>query len=102
MKFLVVTSLKEYRSDVFKIFKKAGITVYSTTEVTGIKEDQSPDLMEEWFAAGNENYDSVIIFSFTQAEKAKYATTLIENYNQEQNNGFPLRAFVIPVEESIC
>ena len=29
MKFFVVTSLKEYKEDVFKIFKEASINVYS-------------------------------------------------------------------------
>lgn len=101
MKFFIVTSLKEYQDHVFRIFKEANISVYSTTEITGIKEDGSADLLQDWFASGDEKFDSIIIFSFTNEDNARRAKKLIIDYNEKNKTGFPVRAFIIPVEESI-
>lgn len=101
MKFFIATCLREYKDDICKVFKEAGIGTYSTTDITGVKQDGEPNLLQEWFAAGDEKFDSVIIFSFTADANARRAKQLIEEYNDEHQTGFPVRAFVIPVEDAI-
>lgn len=100
MKLFIVTSLKDYQDDVIKIFKKAEIAVFSITDVVGVKDNQHADLMEEWFASGDEKFDSLMIFSFTSDQSAEDGMELIEKYNQSNNTGFPVRAFIVPVEKS--
>jgi hypothetical protein len=100
MKFFIVTCLKDYQADVTKIFKKATIAAFSSTEVVGYKDSRSPNLLEEWFAAGDENFDSIMLFSFTANENAEKGIELIKQYNEESNTGFPIRAFIVPVEKS--
>ena len=101
MKFFIATCLREYREDVSKLFTAAGIGTYSTTDITGVKQGSGPNLLQEWFAAGDEQFDSVILFSFTADKNARYAKELIGDYNKQHQTGFPVRVFIIPVEDSI-
>jgi hypothetical protein len=98
MKFLIVTCIKECRSDVLTIFRKSNIKVFSISDVIGIKDNQSPNLLEEWFASGDEQFDSQMIFSFTSEVNALIAMELINQQNESRQTQFPLRAFILPVE----
>ena len=100
MKFFIVTCLKEYQDVVTKIFKQANIHVFSATDVIGFKDNQTPNLLEDWFASGDEKFDSMIIFSFTENENAEEAMELIKKYNETNDTGFPVRAFIVPVEKA--
>jgi len=101
MKLFVVTSLIDYREDVYKIFKQAGITVFSATDLLGFRNEQTFDPLEEWFAHGEERYDSLMVFSFTSDENAELAMSLFKNYNETTKPDFLIRAFILPVERSI-
>ncbi len=100
MKLLMVTSLKEYQKAVADIFYKSGIAIFSVTETIGFKDHHTPHLLDEWFSAGNEKFDSIFLFSFTQDAKADQALDLVKKYNTEHNTGFPIHAFILPVEKS--
>lgn len=100
MKFFIVTSLKEYQEDVCKIFKAANIHVFSATDLIGFKDNYSADLLSDWFASGDEKFDSMLIFSFTTNENTERALELIKEYNETNQSGFPVRAFVVPVEKA--
>jgi hypothetical protein len=100
MKFFIVTSLKEYQDDVCKIFKAANIHVFSATDVIGFKDNQTPNLLSDWFVSDDEKFDSLLIFSFTSSENTDRALELIKEYNETNQTSFPVRAFVVPVEKS--
>jgi len=100
MKYFIVTCLKEYQEDVTKIFKEANIHVFSATDVIGFKDNPAPNLLEEWFAAGDEKFDSMMLFSFTANENAENGIALIKKYNEQSGTNFPVRAFIMPVEKS--
>ena len=100
MKLFIVTSLKDYQDAVIKIFKEAKISVFSIIDVVGFKDDHPLNLLEDWFASGDEKFDSRMIFSFTADENATHGMELIEKYNQSNDTGFPIRAFIVPVEKS--
>ena len=99
MKLLILTYLKEHATDVEKICKQANIYVYSTSDVTGFKNGHESDMLEEWFASGTEKFDSMILFSFTDNEKADEGMTLIKKFNEENQTPFPIKAFIVPVEK---
>ena len=100
MKLLVITSLKEYQKKVAQIMDIAGITVFSITETIGFKDHDMPNLLDNWFSSGNENFDSVFLFSFTEDVKADQALSLVKKYNAENQTGFPIHAFVLQVDKS--
>jgi hypothetical protein len=100
MKLLVITSLKEYQNNAAQILDEADIAVFSVTETMGVKDHQDPNLLDNWFSTGDEQFDSVFLFSFTDLEKAERVLDLVKKYNTENETGFPMRAFIIPVDRS--
>ena len=101
MKLFIVTCLKEYLGDVSKIFKQANIDVFSTTDIIGHRDGQPLNLLEDWFASGDEQFDSIMIFTFTSETNAERGMELIKIYNQNLREKFPVRAFMVPVDKSI-
>jgi hypothetical protein len=99
MKLLIVTSLKECHLKVSEIFKETGIDVFSTSEIVGFKEGSSESLTSKWFGGGGDAYDSIMQFSFTEKEKAEHALKLIAAFNQGESSRFPVRGFILPVEQ---
>ena len=100
MKLLIVTSLKEYQKAVAEVIDRAGIEVFSVSETIGFKDHQKPNLMDSWFSKGREFFDSIFLFSFTDNEKAEMALNLIKQYNHDHKTGFPVRAFIMPVDKT--
>ncbi|MBS1509522.1 MAG: hypothetical protein JST86_01680 [Bacteroidetes bacterium] len=101
MKFLIVTCVHEMQDEVKKIFQQSGIYAFSATEVTGFKGEPPVHALQEWFASGDEQFDSMMLFSFTTAENVAAAMEKIRTFNKEKAGNFPLRAFVMPVEQTI-
>jgi nitrogen regulatory protein PII len=100
MKLLIITSLKEHQKAVAKVLEQAGVRVFSVSETTGFKAIADDDLATNWFAREHDHFNSVIIFTFTQNENAERALDLIKEHNQVHDTGFPVRAFVMPVEKA--
>ena len=100
MKLLFVTSLKEYQKTVARIVEQAGIAVFSVSETIGFKDHHTANLLDNWFSSGGDQYDSIFLFSFTEEAKAEHALKLIQDHNAENETGFPIRAFIIPVDKS--
>lgn len=100
MKLLLVTALKEYKRSISKIMEQSGINAFSITETSGFKGDDSPHLLDSWFASGGESYDSIFLFSFTEEAKAETAMNLIIDHNSTVHARFPIHAFIMPVEKS--
>ncbi|TWF34977.1 hypothetical protein FHW36_110178 [Chitinophaga polysaccharea] len=101
MKLFIVTCLKEFLGDISTIFRQANIDIFSSGDIVGYKDSQPPALSEEWFASGNAQFDSVMIFAFTSDTNAKLGIDLIIDYNKNLQEAFPVRAFVLPVEKYV-
>jgi hypothetical protein len=100
MKLLIITSLKEYQEAIAKILEKSGVRVFSASDTTGFRSVTDDDLTENWFARTRDQADSVFLFSFTRSDNATRALNLIRQFNDETHTGFPVRAFVVPVENA--
>ena len=101
MKLLIITCLKEYLADISKTLKQADIEVFSTGDIIGHRDGQPLNLLEDWFASGDEQFDSLMIFTFTSEENAKSGLDLIKVHNQNLVEKLPIRAFMVPVDKSI-
>jgi len=44
--------------------------------------------------------DAMMIFTFTASANAERGMTLIKEYNENLKENFPVRAFIMPVEQS--
>lgn len=100
MKLLIVTSLREYRKKVSKIFEEANISVFSATDTLGFKGKRTAGPFDGWFASGTDHFDSIFLFSFTEDSSASRALELIKEYNASEECKFPIRAFIVPVEKA--
>lgn len=98
MKLFIITCLKESFQTVSHLLKDNHIEVFSVTDITGIKNNQAVDLAAAWFAAGDEKFDSMLVFSFTTELNAANCLAAIQQYNIEAPSDFPIRAFTIPVD----
>lgn len=98
MKLLIVTSIKECQDKVGDIFRETGIEVFSVSEIAGFKEGSSVSLTHSWFGSGGDVFDSIMLFSFTQKENADRALELIREYNKREQSDFPIRGFIVAVE----
>ncbi|MFN8243073.1 MAG: hypothetical protein U0X40_03370 [Ferruginibacter sp.] len=99
MKLLFVTCIKEDQPLVAGIFEKAGVQVYSVMEAVGYRSGEQGELLDSWFASGGEKADSVVAFSFTSRESAYAAMDMIKAGNEKSVSGFPVRVFILPVEQ---
>jgi len=100
MKLLIITAIKEYRQMIAGILRKAEIEVFSVSETVGYKDDYKLNLVDEWFSSGDENTDSIFIFSFTNSTSAASALQMVKEYNSNHQDDFPIRAFIVPVEQT--
>lgn len=99
MKLLMVTCIKEHTKNVTTLFGKAGISIFSNTETTGYKDGRPLNLSDNWFGNAGEQYDSAVLFSFTDEAKATLALSIINDHNKEMQSDYPIHAFIIPVDQ---
>lgn len=99
MKFLVITTIKEFEKEVAKLLHEAGIAIFSVTETVGHKDHKNNPMLDNWFSHGEAKFDSLFIFSFTPEAQADRAMELVQQFNQKQAGAFPVHTFVLPVEK---
>ena len=99
MKLLIINTIKEYQSEVIQILKNSQVPVFSITETRGFKNEIESFDISAWFGNQTGDFDSLVIYSFTEEDKARKAIELINKYN-ETHTRFPLRGFMLPVELS--
>lgn len=100
MKLLIVTSLKDFQVTVSLIFHKANISIFSTSEIAGFKPGIPTKAVDNWFSNGADSFDSIMLFSFTEAEKAEIAINMINDFNRVNPSEYPIRAFSLQVESA--
>jgi hypothetical protein len=101
MKLILITSIKEDLQAVTHIMEQAGISVFSVSPIVGHKTEHHNYLINNWFFGKNDSAtDALVFFSFTSDEAAQKALALTRAYNIEVPSNFPVRAFLLPVEDS--
>ena len=98
MKLLFITCLQDFKDEITKLMKQAGVNVYSIAEMTGIRNGSSGNMLDDWFGVQDGLYNSLMIFSFTTEEAAYRAMQHISAYNDSTESKFPVRVFIMPVE----
>jgi hypothetical protein len=101
MKLLIVTSVVAFHKDVLKLFKKANIEAFSSSEIDGYKNGNSLVATQSWFPGDKGGNESVMLFSFTEEEKITQLFRYLKEYNEKLETNNPVRAVVLPIERSI-
>ena len=96
---LVITSVREDLRAVSHIMEKADIAVFSVSETVGHKTEFHEYLPHNWFGTSLEGTHAYFFFSFTDDSKATQALEMVREFNKETGSRFPVRAFVLPVDQ---
>jgi len=101
MKLLLITSVLQFEKDVSKIFEKAEILVYSTSDIQGQKFFPSKTIQNNWFSAQRDSHDSKLYFAFTTEDKIEAIFKGVEAFNAEKSKSNPIKAIVLDIEKFI-
>lgn len=103
MKLLIVTAIHECKEAVARIFHETGLHKYSVSNIHGVNNMQAAKLFDNWFASRSMDgvNESVMMFCFTEDNAANTTLAALKKYNEKNCADFPIRALLLPVEESI-
>ncbi|AUD05378.1 hypothetical protein [Spirosoma pollinicola] len=57
-------------------------------------------MLDNWFANGSEQVDSIFLFSFNEAPKAETTMIAVQEYKEKGHDKFLIRAFIMPFEKA--
>lgn len=101
MKLVIVTSVEEFQNDVLKLFKKARIENFSSSDIDGYKVGANLLMASNWFSGEKAGNQSSLFFSFTDDEHIDTLFNLIKEFNSDLETNNPLKAIVVPIEKFI-
>jgi hypothetical protein len=101
MKFLVITAISEYETDVKHILKKCEIETFSFHEITGYKNESPEDSSPNWFAADERHATASMMFHvFATVEKAQCLFKEVNRANAAQEFQSKIHIVSLNVEQS--
>jgi len=101
MKLVIVTAVEEFQKDVLKLFKKANIENFSSSDIDGYKNGASVLMASSWFSGQKTGNESSLFFSFTEEENINALFNVIKEFNENLETNNPLKAVVVPIEKHI-
>ena len=101
MKLVLVTVVEEFQNDVLKLFKKAEIESFSSSEIDGYKNARSLLRTSSWFPSEKGGAESSLFFSFTDDMHIDTLFELIKEFNKNLETNNPMKAVVVPIEKFI-
>ncbi|NJW52429.1 hypothetical protein [Salinimicrobium oceani] len=101
MKLLIVTSVVAFQKDVLKLFKKANIEAFSSSEIDGYMNGNNLVATQSWFPGEKGGNESSMFFSFTDEDKISSFFSTVREFNNKLETNNPIRAVVVPIEQSI-
>lgn len=101
MKLVIVTAVEVFQNEVLKLFKKANIESFSSSEIDGFKNTTSLLMASSWFPGKKESVESSLFFSFADEDKIDTLFSFIKAFNQNLETNNPVKAVVVPIEKYI-
>ncbi|WP_225035722.1 hypothetical protein [Winogradskyella sp. SM1960] len=101
MKLVIVTAVEEFEKAILKLFKKANIKNFSSSDIDGHKNGASVLMASSWFAGQKSGNESSLFFSFTEDENIDALFDIIKEFNSNIETNNPIKAVVVPIERFI-
>jgi hypothetical protein len=101
MKLVIVTAVEVFQADVLKLFKKAHIENFSSSEIDGYKNGSSILIASNWFSGKKTGNESSMFFAFTEHENIDVLFDFIKEFNANLETNNPIKAVVVPIEKYI-
>ncbi|MBC3847769.1 hypothetical protein H8K90_15330 [Winogradskyella echinorum] len=90
MKLVIVTAVEQFEMVILKLFKKADIENFSSSEIDGHKNSSSLLMASNWFPAEKGGNESSMFFSFTDEERIDALFEAIKEFNKNLETNNPL------------
>jgi hypothetical protein len=100
MKLLIITAIREYKKDILKMFKAAGVKNFSYREVTGFQDNSGDEVGLNWFASEMNENESILFYAFVNMEIVESFFNLADVYNAKQGNESRIHIAVLNIEKS--
>lgn len=101
MKLVIVTVVEEFQDVASKLFIKANIESFSSSDIAGYKNIPSVLKTSSWFPSEKGGNESSMFFSFTDDEHIDTLFELIKVFNKNLETNNPMKAIVVPIEKYI-
>ncbi|WP_445734599.1 hypothetical protein [Mariniflexile sp.] len=101
MKLVIITAVEEFQKEVLKLFKKANIENFSSSDIDGHKNGASILMASSWFSGEKFGNESRLFFSFTEDEHIEALFQFINEFNSNIETNNPIKAVVVPIEKYI-
>jgi hypothetical protein len=101
MKLVIVTAVEQFQKDVSKLFEKANIEKFSSSDIDGYKSGSSVLMASNWFSSEKGGNESILFFSFTDDDHIDALFNLIKDFNTNLETNNPIKAVVVPIEKFI-
>lgn len=100
MKLLVITAIKEFKKDILKMLKEAGVRNFSYREVTGFQDNSEDRVDLNWFASDMNENESILFYAFVSKENVESFFNLVQIYNSMEGNKSRVHVAVLNIEKS--
>lgn len=100
MKLLIITAIREYKKDILKMLKAAGVKNFSYREVTGFQDNSGDEVGLNWFASEMNENESILFYAFVNKEIVESFFNLADVYNVKQGNESRIHIAVLNIEKS--
>ena len=100
MKLLIITAIKEFEKDVFKILKKGEVKTFTFKDVKGYKDLSEEALEDKWFASEMNVNESILFYAFVKKENVDAVFDLVKTFNEQQESMSHIHLASLNIEKS--
>jgi hypothetical protein len=100
MKLLIVTAIKVFEKEVKRMFKKAGINIFSFTDINGYRDLTEQAIESNWFGSEMNENESLMFYSFASQEKTDLLFKYANEFNETQKTLSKIHVVILNVEKS--
>ncbi|MBC7844964.1 MAG: hypothetical protein H7Y10_00555 [Flavobacterium sp.] len=100
MKLLLITAVREFERDIKEILKKAQVKSFSYKDVKGFKDNSEDALEANWFAANEQEMESILFYAFVDEERMEKLFEMVKDFNAKQISKSNIHLAVLNIEKS--
>ena len=83
MKLLIITAISSFENEIKSALKKAKVSAFSYTSVTGYKDLSGQEMEDNWFTSSIGEHASVLFYAFVQEELVDDVISIIDQFNEQ-------------------
>lgn len=86
MKLLTITAISSFENEIKSALKRAKVSAFSYTSVTGYKDLSDQEIDDNWFTSSMGEHASVLFYAFVQEEVVDQVISIIDHFNEREQS----------------